>query len=962
MSYPAYLRGVPPTPASMPRTPAPSATSGAVAHGPGLARAEVGCAASFTVEALDPYGERRRQGGDVVVARLMVGLDVIVEAVTLDNTDGTFNCTYVPNSTDRRQKLTVTVNGIPVKGSPFRPELTAGPVAAKACTASGARLYDSVAGEDTTLIVQARDCFGNPRRVGGDSFKLNVRAHTPNRSEYLDVFRTFEFVCGAEDLGEGTYALTWAADIPGGYDLHVTLDRTPIMGSPFRCYLSSAFVRPPLDCAASLIEYSETAAKTATGRAAKPRDTAVPAPAARPAAAMVDGQLVALSTALSTQKATHRWPSAHTCQFKCQYANENVYLAQPTPPCRWRSCLLPSHQVGARHTIIGGPSSVYVLTQSRGDGAEVDEVSCAEVIGGGAWRPPQSFVHLRPGGRSPAAVEGFVALYTPAIEGVRQALLSAPPPPPPPRNEDDEEDSTPASPPAPMEEDGEEGDGAQLLSLPPCLWMLGGTRADGQMATLDMYNIEEERWMGDPLEFEVDKPAPPPVSHAAAVAVPAGSDSMQLFLFGGRSAAGMSSELWAFDVKAMEWEQIVGDGMLPDPREQGTLTHVLTRFLLLFGGVGAEMSPMLDVNLFDLRSQSWSVHRPNPSLPRIGHVAGYASGQLYIFGGSDGSASDSKLHVFDCDKIFPQTAALEFDMDPAKVMVVKSSPSLSSLTDKFSLECWVRPNSFPHLAPAVVRASASCGNGFGLVAIDEATARKYVQLEKAKGGDGSKEKNPWEGCLADAELLPTVAFFVNGFKRETSALLRVMPGEWSHLAATFDGKTIITYCNGKRCDVVTPDPPLEDGISHPKEGELYVGAMPGKAGWDGVVDAVRLWNVPLSWEAIRDNMNDTLLGSEHQSLIGQWSCNEGAGTQMWDSSSRANHGTLEGDVQRVMCTRDRVEPTKTKSETHIEANFERLRLWRLEFEKRTGRPVTQADLLLADESIVKTARRLNLVP
>ena len=102
----------------------------------------------------------------------------------------------------------------------------------------------------------------------------------------------------------------------------------------------------------------------------------------------------------------------------------------------------------------------------------------------------------------------------------------------------------------------------------------------------------------------------------------------------GRSAAGMSSELWAFDVKAMEWEQIVGDGMLPDPREQGTLTHVLTRFLLLFGGVGAEMSPMLDLNLFDLATQSWSVHRPNPSLPRIGHVAGYASGQLYIFGGS----------------------------------------------------------------------------------------------------------------------------------------------------------------------------------------------------------------------------------------------------------------------------------------------------------------------------------------
>ena len=63
-----------------------------------------------------------------------------------------------------------------------------------------------------------------------------------------------------------------------------------------------------------------------------------------------------------------------------------------------------------------------------------------------------------------------------------------------------------------------------------------------------------------------------------------------------------------------------------------------------------------------------------------------------------------------------------------------------------------------------------------------------------------------------------------------------------------------------------------------------------------------------------------------------------------------------------MCTRDRVEPTKTQSELHIDQNFERLRKWRLEFEKRVGREVTQADLLLADESIRKTARRLGLLP
>ena len=45
----------------------------------------------------------------------------------------------------------------------------------------------------------------------------------------------------------------------------------------------------------------------------------------------------------------------------------------------------------------------------------------------------------------------------------------------------------------------------------------------------------------------------------------------------------------------------------------------------------------------------------------------------------------------------------------------------------------------------------------------------------------------------------------------------------------------------------------------------------------------------------------------------------------------------------------------------LQACFERLRKWRTDFEKRAGREVTQADLLLAEDDIRKTARRLGLV-
>jgi len=180
------------------------------------------------------------------------------------------------------------------------------------------------------------------------------------------------------------------------------------------------------------------------------------------------------------------------------------------------------------------------------------------------------------------------------------------------------------------------------------------------------------------------------------------------------------------------------------------------------------------------------------------------------------------------------------------------------------------------------------------------------------------------------------------------------------VAASFDGKALITYVNGVRADYFVLDPPLEEqgGLSHPKEGELAIGGFAGRYAFDGLIDGVRVWNHPISWEEVRERMNDTLVGLDYPTLVGQWSCNEGAGVLCVDSSKFRNDGTLEGDVQRALCTRDHVEIARPKAEQHIDQSYERLRVWMLEFEKRAGRPVQQADLLLADESIRKTAKRL----
>jgi hypothetical protein len=751
----------------------------------------------------------------------------------------------------------------------------------------------------------------------------------------------------------------------------VTLDRAPILGSPFRCYLSSDFVRAPLSLSASSVSYAEKHAKNAAGAPAKSREVAVPFASPRPSACMVDGQMLVLSTALSTPTAKTRWPSMHTCQFKSAFAHENVYIGQHAPACRWRSCLLPSHDLEARHVLVGGPSSVYVLSQSGGVGQPIDGISCAEVIGGGAWRPPQSFISLLPNGRTPEAIDGFAAVYVPAVDGCRQPLRSAPKVSIAPTGDDEEDGGSPGgkSQPAGGGDASDDGGGeaVQMMDLPPCLWLVGGARSDGLFSTIDIYNIEEERWLGDPLEHEPDAEAPAPVTNGACAVVPAGKGgSYDIWLFGGRNAGGLSDELWALDVQSLGWRLLESGGMPPEAREYHSLTRVLSRFLLAFGGITAEASPVTSVSLFDLQTCTWSIHEPAVPVPRFGHVAGYAAGQLYIFGGVSDTEPSNEMLCIDCDATFPQTAALQFDGDPSKVVTVKPSASLNALLDKFTVECWVAPSSFPPNAPAVVKADGGCKIGFGLVALDEAAARKYVAIDKEKVKEGgAKERNPWENSLAEAERLPTMAFFVNGLKKETCALIHVTPGEWSHVAATFDGKNLITYTNGKRSDYVVPDPPLEEFLH--TQGELYIGGIPGKLAWDGLVDAVRVWNKDLAWETIRENMNETLLGAEQPHLVGQWSCNEGAGDLCVDSSSRANHGSLvnadgNSPVTRVMCTRDHVEPTKTSSEKYVEENFERLRTWRIEFEKRVGREVTSADLLLADESIRKTARRLGLLP
>merc|ERR1719478_643271 len=208
-----------------------------------------------------------------------------------------------------------------------------------------------------------------------------------------------------------------------------------------------------------------------------------------------------------------------------------------------------------------------------------------------------------------------------------------------------------------------------------------------------------------------------------------------------------------------------------------------------------------------MRTKTWHRRRCSPSVPRWGHVAGFASGCLFVFGGSDGSAPTASLIKIDCAPKFPQKGALSFKGDGSQYCAIKPSGSLASLSTSITIEAMIYPHSLGGNAPAVCKTDNAMKAGFGLIALDDATARKSVP--------------------PDTEKLPNLAFFFNGFQNRS--ICHVPANEWSHIACTYDGHTITIYHNGKRVDY-TPYELSEEDMTPYERAELTIGALRERVG------------------------------------------------------------------------------------------------------------------------------------
>lgn len=124
------------------------------------------------------------------------------------------------------------------------------------------------------------------------------------------------------------------------------------------------------------------------------------------------------------------------------------------------------------------------------------------------------------------------------------------------------------------------------------------------------------------------------------------------------------------------------------------------------------------------------------------------------------------------------------------------------------------------------------------------------------------------------------------------------PGQWYHLAGTYDGKAARVFVDGKVIasndvagSVRIDDSDLVIGSGDPSysSGEYF----------DGALDDIRVWNVARSTADIQAGLNARLTGKE-PGLVAWWNFDNGTAE---DQSGQGNRGVLRGAAQIVESAR-----------------------------------------------------------
>ena len=224
------------------------------AFGEGLYRGVAGKVHSFTIEPKDIFGNRLVD----ITGQQLDQFQATAELVDSNNDNGFGNSLipviisyndrntwqYDASWTPRRAgiyQLNVTLEEGHIFGSPFlvntEPSLTFAPESIAIggdgfflpwMTTPCSSLNHGIAGEPSSFTIQAFDAFANMRNVGGDEWDIVVASASSDSSTDYTVGRI------ETDYGNGTYVATVTPLFSGVNDLHISLNGSPLKGSPFK--------------------------------------------------------------------------------------------------------------------------------------------------------------------------------------------------------------------------------------------------------------------------------------------------------------------------------------------------------------------------------------------------------------------------------------------------------------------------------------------------------------------------------------------------------------------------------------------------------------------------------------------------------------------------------------------------------------------------------------------------------
>ncbi len=214
----------------------------------------------------------------------------------------------------------------------------------------------------------------------------------------------------------------------------------------------------------------------------------------------------------------------------------------------------------------------------------------------------------------------------------------------------------------------------------------------------------------------------------------------------------------------------------------------------------------------------------------------------------------------------PEKQAVSLD-GARGAITVPDTLAFHSLSNAMTLEVWFKANSFAHNDMGV--------NSLLRKNVEAGQENFFLRFRTMRGR-------------------PTIEMCCGSRIGILGAAYNFEPGNWYHLAGTYDGDSARIYVNG-----LSVGKQRLRGQMEIDDSELVIGRgdplFSGGEYFDGELAAIRIWNVARSPEQILAGMSAPLTGSE-PGLVAYWNFADGKAK---DLSGHGNDGKLSGDAKII---------------------------------------------------------------